>query len=51
VYTPLDTMIVPSDSSVLKGARSVHRIPVLVHRLMLSDRRVLDLVARLLRTG
>ena len=48
VYTPYDLMIVPAASSILKGARSVHRVPVAVHRWMLRDRRVLDLVARLL---
>ena len=48
IYTPLDMMIVPAASSILAGARSVHRVPVPVHRWMLKDRRVLDLVARLL---
>lgn len=48
LYTPFDAMIVPSESSVLRGARSVHKIPVLIHRLMLSDRRVHELTARLL---
>jgi triacylglycerol lipase len=48
IYTPYDLMIVPSTSSVLPGARSVHRVPVALHRLMIHDRRVLDVVARLL---
>ena len=48
LYTPYDAMIVPSHSSVLRGARSVHRLPVLLHRLMIHDRRVHALVARLL---
>jgi triacylglycerol lipase len=48
IYTPFDMMIVPSESSVLKGARSVHRVPVPVHRWMIRDKRVLDLVAKLL---
>jgi triacylglycerol lipase len=48
IYTPYDMMIVPSESSILTGARSVHRVPVPVHRWMLKDRRVLDLVAKLL---
>jgi triacylglycerol lipase len=48
VVTPYDAMIVPSHSGVLRGARSVHRLPVLLHRLMVHDRRVHALVARLL---
>lgn len=48
VVTPFDAMIVPSDSGVLRGARSVHRLPVLLHRLMVHDPRVHALVARLL---
>jgi triacylglycerol lipase len=51
VYTPFDALIVPATSSILRGARSVHRVPVLIHRLMLSDRRVHDIVATALRTG
>jgi triacylglycerol esterase/lipase EstA (alpha/beta hydrolase family) len=49
LYTPFDAMIVPTHSSVLRGARSVHRLPVALHRWMLSDARVLSLVPRLLR--
>ena len=48
VVTPFDAMIVPSQSGVLRGARSVHRLPVLLHRLMVHDQRVHALVARLL---
>jgi triacylglycerol lipase len=48
LVTPYDAMIVPSDSGVLSGARSVHRVPVLLHRLMLFDVRVHTLVAELL---
>jgi triacylglycerol lipase len=48
LYTPFDAMIVPADSSVLPGARSVDRVPVLVHRWMLSDPRVLKIVLGLL---
>jgi triacylglycerol esterase/lipase EstA (alpha/beta hydrolase family) len=51
LYTPYDAMIVPSESSVLSGARSVHRVPVLVHKLMLHDARVHALTARLLQEG
>jgi pimeloyl-ACP methyl ester carboxylesterase len=48
LYTPFDAMIVPASSGVLRGATSVHRIPVLVHRLMLHDARVHDCVAQIL---
>ena len=50
LYTPYDTMIVPSASGVLSGARSVHRVPVLLHRLMLFDARVHQLVGDLLQS-
>jgi triacylglycerol lipase len=50
IYTPFDSTIVPGESGVLTGARSVHRVPVLVHRWMMSDARVLDLTAALLTT-
>jgi len=49
LYTPFDLMIVPATSSVLPGARSVRSFPVPLHRLMLSDPRVLDAVAAALR--
>lgn len=49
IYTPLDITIVPAKSSELRGARSTHRVVVPVHRWMISDRRVLDLIAKLLR--
>lgn len=49
IYTPFDLSIVPGRSGCLKGARSTHVVPVLVHRWMLSDGRVADLVASLLR--
>jgi triacylglycerol lipase len=48
LYTSLDLMIVPPVSSVLKNAKSVHRLRVPLHRFMLHDRQVLDLVAGLL---
>ncbi len=51
VYTPYDALIVPATSSILRGARSVHRVPVALHRWMLSDARVHDLVATLLQQG
>lgn len=49
LYTPFDLMILPPTSSVLPGARSVRSFPVPLHRLMLSDDRVLDAVAGCLR--
>ena len=48
VYTPWDLMIVPPHSSVLPGAQSVHRVPVRLHRWMLTDARVVERVAELL---
>lgn len=44
IYTPLDLMILPAQSSVLRGARKVVTIPVALHALMLRDRRVLAAV-------
>ena len=49
IYTPFDAMVMPGVSGILPWAHSVHRVPVLLHRWMLSDARVLDLVADLLR--
>lgn len=48
IYTPFDLTIMPAHSSKLRGAHSTHRIPVALHRWMISDPRVLDLTARLL---
>jgi len=50
VWTPYDLMILPAKSSQLPGARSDLRVPVAMHRFMLSDPRVLDHVANLLIT-
>ena len=50
VWTPYDLMILPAKSSQLPGARSDQRVPVAMHRFMLSDPRVLDHVANLLLT-
>jgi triacylglycerol lipase len=50
IYTPYDATIIPGSSGVLAGARSVHTVPVKLHRWMLSDARVHDLVAELLRS-
>lgn len=49
VYTPLDLMIVPAHSSILREARHVRAVPAAMHRLLLSDRRVHEQVARWLR--
>lgn len=48
VWTPLDLMIVPADSSYLPGARNL-QIPVLLHPLMLVDRRCHAAVIEALR--
>jgi triacylglycerol lipase len=48
LYTPFDLMIVPAVSSVPPGATTVHRVPALLHRWMLSDARVHTIVANLL---
>ncbi|MBX5482558.1 MAG: alpha/beta fold hydrolase [Myxococcaceae bacterium] len=48
LYTPLDLIILPAKSSLLKQARSARAFPVLLHPLMLSDRRVLRAVRELL---
>jgi triacylglycerol lipase len=48
LYTPFDLMIVPARSSLLRGARTTHRVPALLHRFMLSDARVHAIVASLL---
>ena len=47
IWTPFDLMIVPADSSRLDVGRSI-RVNVAAHPLMIRDRRVLDLVHRLL---
>jgi triacylglycerol lipase len=49
VYTPLDLMIIPARSSVLPAARTVRAFSVAMHRLLITDRRVLDHVAATLR--
>lgn len=48
VYTPFDLMIIPPKSSVLRGAASVRKLRVPIHRAMLFDARVHDHVARIL---
>ena len=49
VYTRFDLMILPPGSSVLRAARSTHKLGVPLHRMMITDRRVFDLVARTLQ--
>lgn len=48
VYTPWDAMVLPARTAVLPGARSVTAVPVAMHRFMITDPRVLDLVAAIL---
>ena len=48
IWTPLDLMIVPANSSRL-GVGEEFRIPVALHPWMLRSKRILELVAKLLR--
>ena len=48
LWTPFDLMILPGRSGVLPGARSVQRFPVLLHRQMIRDRRVIAAVVGIL---
>ena len=48
LFTPLDLIILPAKSSLLKQAATVQAFPVVLHPLMLSDRRVLSAVKELL---
>jgi triacylglycerol lipase len=49
VTTPYDLMILPSHSGELQGSTSHKSFPVKMHRWMITDVRVLDHVAQLLR--
>jgi triacylglycerol lipase len=49
VYTPYDLLILPATSSLLPGARSTRAFKVLLHGLMILDRRVHGHVAEILR--
>lgn len=49
LYTPYDLMIVPAESSLLPGAKSVQRVGVPIHRMMITDRNALDAIASVLR--
>ena len=46
-WTPMDLMIVPASSSRLEGAME-RKFPVLLHPLMLSNRKVIDAVIEVL---
>jgi triacylglycerol lipase len=48
VYTPFDLTVLPARSAILPEARSVRSFPVLMHRFMISNDRVIDHVAALL---
>jgi len=48
VWTPFDLMILPPRSSRLAQAYADHRLPVPMHRFMITDRRALDRVAEIL---
>jgi triacylglycerol esterase/lipase EstA (alpha/beta hydrolase family) len=48
LWTPFDLMVVPATSSLLREARSNQAFPVLLHRQMLTDTRVVTRVVELL---
>ncbi len=48
IYTPWDMLIRPVETAILRGATSVHRIDVKIHRWVPSDPRVLARVAELI---
>ncbi len=48
LWTPFDLMVVPATSSLLRESRSNQAFPVLLHRHMLTDERVVDRVVELL---
>lgn len=48
VWTPFDLMILPPRSSRLPDTYSDHRLPVPMHRYMITDRRALARVAEIL---
>ncbi len=49
LYTPFDAMILPATSGVLRQAKSVQRVAVPMHRMMITHRLALDAIAGLLR--
>jgi len=50
-YTPFDLMVFPAETARLPGARSTRTFPVLLHRWMVTDERVLAAVAEALTTA
>jgi triacylglycerol lipase len=48
MYTPFDVVVVPARSALLPQAKSVTKIPTLLHRFMIKDARALAHVATLL---
>ncbi len=50
LWTPYDLMIIPAHSSILPVGKSFY-IPVLTHKWMISDSRVLDKVNSFLKMG
>ncbi len=49
LYTPWDLMVQPAETAILQGCRSVTRIPVALHRGMITDPRSLDAIAAILQ--
>ncbi|MEI6445770.1 MAG: triacylglycerol lipase [Nostocales cyanobacterium ELA583] len=47
IWTPYDLMIVPAESSQLEVGQEI-TVPVVLHLLMLTDMRILELVAKIL---
>jgi len=48
LYTPFDAMVHPAETAIVPGSASVHRLPVALHRWMITDPRSLDTIAALL---
>ena len=48
LFTPYDLMVVPARTSLLRGARSTRSFPVLLHRWIVTDERVLAAVVEVL---
>jgi triacylglycerol lipase len=51
LFTPYDLMVFPADTARLAGARSTRTFPVLLHRWMVTDERVLAAVVEVLTTA
>lgn len=50
LWTPFDMMIIPAKSSLLGIGKEI-KIPVLIHRWMLEDERVIETVVRFIQEG